>query len=612
MKNQWLLLFKIGVLLLILLLSVSVFFACDSGTEDVGDGSTEESSTSASGEESTLPEDSFDIAVGGESRFTIIAPEFPTDGEQKAFLKLRKGISEMTGVSLPFTDDWIRTGDSHDPDTYEILIGKTNYSETWSVLNETSYGSYSIMVIGRKIVLTAWSETALEAGAEALLKIFSAEQSGQDLSVPISAIRDTKMVDRTLDAIPVVPNLNMDHIYDANGAIEAIYTGATPEHFDAYIAKLTEKGYTKYAQNERGNVKSAIFTDEEDYSFHIFYEGGFKELCVMLETYNEKALPQKESTYQRVCEPLFMQLGVEYQYGSSKPQNGMCYVWRLEDGRFVILDGGFSYTLGATNLYTALKEMAHDPDDIVIAAWIVSHFHSDHVGTFLKFTEKYLQKAKIESVIYNLPTEEQAALGGMNGSSWEKISTRLKSVNPRVRFFKAHPGHVYHFANLEIEVLYTLEMFAPGDLDYYNTCSLIVDVKLEDFNMIMLGDCSEDAGSNLCLNYGETLEAEVVQVAHHGYVGGSTALYRNINPIYVFWPAGSTHYTSCENKVSSKSDKDRNAYFFMTGTRIDKVFVARATVVVLTMQEGIGFLDRTIYENIDAYVDGDGDYVEMG
>lgn len=600
------------VLLVLALALLSCFFvACNKTTGDLNSSDGDLSSTSTSGE-TEVSETEFSIVRNGIANFTIIAPEFPTAGEDKALVTIRSEIAEMTGVSLPFSDDWIRKGDSHDPDTYEILIGKTNYEETRSVLNETSYGSYSITVVGKKIVLAAWSERAIEEGSVALLQILRLSQSGRDLVVPISSISATRVVDSTLDELPVVPDLIMDHIYDANGAIEAIYENATPDHFDAYISKLSQLGYKKYAQNERGNVKSAIFTDEKHHTFNVFYEGGYEELCITVEKYSRNTLPPKAGAYTKVCETKFLQVGVEHKYGGGDaPQNGMCYIWRLEDGRFVILDGGFNYSQGAENVYEALKELALDSSEIVIASWIVSHLHSDHAGTFDKFTDKYLQKAEIESVILNVPTDEQTALAEMNSTHWVRISTRLQNVNPHVRFYKAHPGQIYHFANLEIEILYTLEMYAPEDLTYYNTCSLVVDMKFGSFNMVMLGDCSEDAGEILCKNYGEGLEAEVVQVAHHGYVGGSTALYTNIDPIYVFWPAGSSQYKKCENKVRNNTDPGRNQYFFMEGTRIQGIYVARATVILLTMQEDVGFLDRSIYDTFTDFLNGEGDTMKL-
>ncbi len=602
MKYGYSIWMRLIVLVILCIALTAFFFSCDL-PDGNGEASGEESTTEG---ETNAPDEAFHIAVSGTSRFTMVAPEFPTDAEEDAFMEIRSEIAAMTGVSLAFTDDWLRSGDTHDPDAYEILIGQTNYEETQTILNETSYGSYRIAVVGKKIVLAAWSEKAILKGAEVLLQILRDSLDGQDIVVPVSALSTSWVVDRTLDCIPVVPNLRMDHIYDSNGATEAIYEDATAEHFSAYVKKLESDGYTKYAQNERGKVLSAIFTDESKYTFNIFYEGGYNQLCVIIEKYSKNTLPPKDTQHTYICDTQFAQLGVSYNYsGSSTPQNGMCYIWRLEDSKFIILDGGFNYRLGATNLYETLKTMAADPDNIVIASWIISHFHGDHVGSLVKFAETYLNDADIESLIFNLPTEEQAALTEMSSNAWNKINTYVTRYNPRVRIYKAHPGQIYHFGNAEIEILYTLEMYAPEDLTYYNTCSLVVDVKFGDFNMMMLGDCSEEANRNICNNYGDSLEAEVVQVAHHGYIGGTNALYKLVDPIYVFWPAGNKHYITCANNVANGNDVGRNAYFFMDNTRIRKLYVGRAAVVLLNVEEDTGFSSAMIYENVTAFVNGE-------
>ena len=585
------------------------FFSCDLPDEN-GEASGEESTTE---EETNAPDEAFHVAVNGTSSFTMVAPEFPTDGEEEAFMEIRSEVAAMTGVSLAFTDDWLREGDLHDPDAYEILIGQTNYDETQTILSDTSYGSYTIAVSGRKIILAAWSEQAILTGAEVLLRIFRDSLDGQDLVVPRSALSKTQVVDRTLDFIPVVPGVRMDHIYDSNGAIEAIYENATPEHFNVCAERLEKNGYTKYAENARGKVLSAIFTDYKNYTFNVFYEGGYDQLCVTVESYSVSTLPPKEKKMSMgICDTQFAQLGVAYNYSGSKPpQNGMCYIWRLENGKFIILDGGFSYSLGAKNLYETLSEMAIDPDNIVIASWIVSHFHSDHVGTLVRFSESYLKEVEIESMIFNLPTEAQASLTEMSSSAWNRIKSLVTRANPDICIYKAHPGQIYHFANVEIEILYTLEMYAPMDLTYYNTCSLVIDVKFGDFNMIMLGDCSTEANENICKNYGDSIEAEVVQVAHHGYAGGSNALYTLVDPIYVFWPAGASWYSTCVNKVSSGDDTGRNAYFFLKNTRIRKLYVGKAAVVLLELEEDTGFMSAAIYENVDAFRSGEESEFEL-
>lgn len=606
---------------LLILSSFTVLLSsCDTPAEGTPEGSLPQSDAGSSGgtdaptgdgtPEETEPPQTGELALveNGIAAVTIVASESATGAETDAVALIRSAISDGTGVEPMLSSDWIRPGTEHDPETVEILVGKTNYKETRAALDKTSYGSYRISVSGNKIVLSAWSAPAIRAGAEVLANLLSGAAETGNLVIARSELRASLVVDETVDDIPVVPNLTLDHIYDANGAYEAIYNRASLDDYNAYLAKLDADGYKQYATNARGDVHSAIYTDGKENTFHIFYEGGYRQLCVLIEEYDEEMLPPKAASYTKVCETQFAQVGLEYKYDNKADlknvQNGMCYVWRLEDGRFIIMDGGFSYKDSSGVLLNVLREMAVDPNNIVIAAWIISHFHGDHVGALVSFVKNNLYKATVESLIFNLPTQEQSALDGMNWSGWNSIRTTLVPYNSDMVVYRAHPGQIYHFANAEIEILYTMEMTAPDDLVYYNTCSLITDVRFGDFNMMMLGDCSDVTNQNIFKNYGKALESEVVQVAHHGYQGGSTSLYRMINPIFVFWPAGATWYSTCVETGMESDESYRNRYFFMDGTRIKAVYPAKSTIVLFNVEKDTGFTTGRLYATAGAMVEG--------
>jgi hypothetical protein len=40
--------------------------------------------------------------------------------------------------------------------------------------------------------------------------------------------------------------------------------------------------------------------------------------------------------------------------------------------------------------------------------------------------------------------------------------------------------------------------------------------------------------------YGSTLKSDIMQIAHHGYSGGSTTLYQNVDPSWTLWPTNQT------------------------------------------------------------------------
>lgn len=598
---------RLALLLVALLLTVSVLSACQSsgvtppGDTTAADTTVQDTEGDVTTEEAPPANDLLYFVQNGVCNFKLVTPDGSSQAEKDAVSTIRKAIISLTGVkAIPLGTDWVRRGEEHDASTFEVLIGQTNYNETAEVLNDTSYGAYSIRAVGNKIVITAWDNEALAAAADRFVEIMTGVTADNNITLD-GGLRDGKIIDFSLNQFPPVPNAKISHSDNSYGCEQLIYSGVTETHFTDYCASLEAKGYTLYSDFSKGMVRTATYYNDE-YTLNVVFEGYYKELNVILENYSEKKLPPKEQAYVKVCDTLLAQVGVEYKYTSDDaPQNGMCYVWRLEDGTFIILDGGFNYTLGADNLYKVLQKLSPNGQKPVISAWLFSHFHGDHVGTFMKFASGYKTKFTLKSVIFHLPSEEAFKKVNSSWSAWNTIKPLVTYFNATI--YIAHPGQTYHFANAKIDILYTMEMYSPAEFTYYNTSTVVFDVQFGEFNMMMLGDTSEYSNPYIRNNYGASLESEVVQVAHHGYDGGSWDLYERINPLYVLWPVGNNNYYSMQ--TNGKEDpSNRNAYFFSSGTRIKQIFQAGSTVAILYIEKDTGFTSYERYESIEKYVEG--------
>ena len=53
-----------------------------------------------------------------------------------------------------------------------------------------------------------------------------------------------------------------------------------------------------------------------------------------------------------------------------------------------------------------------------------------------------------------------------------------------------------------------------------------------------LGDASTTASARMVKTYGDYLKSDMVQIAHHGYEGGTSSLYSNIGATVNIWPVG--------------------------------------------------------------------------
>ena len=201
--------------------------------------------------------------------------------------------------------------------------------------------------------------------------------------------------------------------------------------------------------------------------------------------------------------------------------NGMCYVIRLEDGSFIVVDGGHATDKQADNLYKTLEKQA-EGKEVVIAAWIFTHAHEDHVGAFKKFTEKYHTMVTVESFIYNFPTEKAATANKVTSPKLDAI-TEAMVIYPEAKTIIAHAGQVHYIRNAVVNILYTYDMMMPYKMVDYNASSVVFNVELEGSTILFLGDASGESDnvdgelSYMADIYSkDTLGANIVQATHHG------------------------------------------------------------------------------------------------
>ena len=269
---------------------------------------------------------------------------------------------------------------------------------------------------------------------------------------------------------------------------------------------------------------------------------------------------------------------------------GMCYVIRLEDGSFIIVDGGYNTEAHADNLYKVLEKQA-EGRHIVIAAWIFTHAHADHAGTFIAFTEKYASGVTVESFIYNFPSDVSVELGTSTDNGDAKAVKNAMAAYPNAKTVVGHAGQVHQIRNATVNILYTYEMMMPHKLLDYNTTSMVFNIELEGSKILFLGDAGGETDDNngtltrmLRIYSASVLNANIVQVAHHGIDNHSkvTDFYDEIKDSVKY-----TLIPVAKDKIKISGDTyvdidERVAYKTLTKNRI----IAGSSVTVLTLTSG--------------------------
>ena len=222
-------------------------------------------------------------------------------------------------------------------------------------------------------------------------------------------------------------------------------------------------------------------------------------------------------------EVMMAQVGIARGEATDNPMNGMCYVYRLSDGSAVIIDGGWPNEECADNLFATLVKMDIARDDegrIKIAAWIFTHGHADHIGTFHSFAIKYYEQTDVSYLLYNLPTEEVAP-ANCDVNIFTYIAT---ACYPDAIHVEPRAGLKYHFDNITVDILYSPEMlYTTGEtLKYYNNTSLVFTVECSGTRVLHLGDAGEAVAKVIWESYSAaTLLADAVQITHHALDTGA-------------------------------------------------------------------------------------------
>ena len=244
------------------------------------------------------------------------------------------------------------------------------------------------------------------------------------------------------------------------------------------------------------------------------------------------------------CQASLAVMALDYSRQNITDANGMSYVLQLEDGSFVIYDGGRLEDADRLFTYlTRMQEKCNPQGKIEIAAWILTHAHGDHYGAFQAFSRMYADQAVVRRILLNAPPAAPEVINpSVHDSFLNEAVYELAARHPQARVIKVFPGQRLKLAGAEIEVLQTYEDVLPMRLDYLNEASVVTRVSIAGQKILFLADAELKADRRL-EELGAALKSDFMQVAHHGWSGGTDVLLRNIAPRVLMWTTNSECYT---------------------------------------------------------------------
>jgi glyoxylase-like metal-dependent hydrolase (beta-lactamase superfamily II) len=215
-----------------------------------------------------------------------------------------------------------------------------------------------------------------------------------------------------------------------------------------------------------------------------------------------------------------------WQLAAFNDQLQMGYIIKSDDGKITVIDGGVAVTV--PYLETYIDQLGGQ-----VNYWIVTHPHPDHVNALVEILQKKL--IKIDTIIHseqdvnwinkNEPTAYKIAAGYYNAVKASGIPVINASLGEEKWLGDGVIMKVLHIKNEAIT------------FDAVNNSSMAFSVKSNNKTVLFLGDLGVEGGQELEANFEPTeINADYVQMAHHGQAGVDENFYLLVNPTYSFWP----------------------------------------------------------------------------
>ncbi|MBQ7036261.1 MAG: MBL fold metallo-hydrolase [Clostridia bacterium] len=342
--------------------------------------------------------------------------------------------------------------------------------------------------------------------------------------------------------------------YNLENFILSKKENASSHEFDAKVTEYKEKGFSVAFEN--GCFK--VLTNGEE-TVNISLKGKKSTLRII----SEKGVnvPPSATPVEEKCDTLLTQMKTIF----FSCDNGMCYIIRLADGSFVIIDGGVGTFDEPEHFLEILNAQKMGDGVPLIRAWFITHPHRDHFGLFEVLMETHRGDFLLDTLIYNWPDKDYAQHRG-NTTRFDEIAEKHEGFS----VITGRTGYTFTYGENVFEILFSPDDILPKKLGNVNDTSLVIRHTYKDKTILYLSDVMTPSAEIILEECREkTLRADILQVAHHGFWGASDDLYRVIRPKTLLWPIPDYHYFNMsqlpQNDYLVNSGEIETVYFSSLG-----------------------------------------------
>ena len=488
------------------------------------------------------------VNADGTADCTVTKPIKCSEELEAAIDEFVRTVEKKTGVRLPVVDEY-----SEINTRYELAVNATaGRPPAEEQLKQTGYTDYVVGIWDWHIMLTAQSDGVLRQGLKKIAASLETIDEGycirEDMKLQVSAFLGEKKT-----SVPVYDTQNGTKLpfYSVNGGYEVCIQNTSKDETLAYADKLSRSGLSKHSENAIGDNLTYAFAGE-DINVFVNYNASLKTARIVFE--NATELPSTVKPGLSASDTAKVSVA-QIDVGGL----GMSYVIQLKDYSFIVVDGGTEDAENVKKLYDYIVDKTPSGKKPTIECWIFTHADPDHIGAPHAFLDKYMENVSLKSVAYNFPdcsvqdTSQNDEEIGASIFALENLINRFYGAT----VYNVHTGQKLHFKGCEIEVLFTEEDIYPRMPANYNDTSLMMRFTFDSGKTFMLlGDSTVKNSKQLAATYGDYLKSDILQLAHHGLVGGDKQLYMYIDPEICFWATGQERFegnwdTNKDGKVNA-------------------------------------------------------------
>jgi len=539
--------------------------------------------------------DGMPICIGGVSDYQVVYPKGNETLEYYASLfGLRASVTKVVDDSKAATEK-------------EIVIGNTKRKDvTLSGTNQ-----YSITTENSKVYINATDDRTLyyavnyyiEHGMTIKDTVVSApadyEKSGALTNYFANKwVLDLPCIDEGKATLGYNIGTGLASDLDAETPIDSymhLVSEVEYSAFENYAKKLESFGFKKIYTSKTENNDLWCYRLGAAYAY-IHYTPSQKYIRVVWDKSSNCEVSDVDSPAEQTGTTTFYQYSLDYEgaklnYSDYGINCGMLYIVKLQDNSLILVDGGIEGQASEKSLKGLtdfLYEITGTPqkEALKVRFWYFTHPDGDHAGLsyrFLDFVKSNGHKAvDVQALGFNFPSERANETVTKTTSSYNMIDYMNKNY-PNVKYLKLHTGMTFNIAEVNIEVLGTIENIVnlkgsiPSNYDTNDTCSLL-RFNFGGKSVLMTGDIGNDVSvefAHTALYSAGYLKSDILQASHHGY-NLITTINNSCDPEYVL-------ISNAYEYLLTRSDK-YNHYTKLTTP--NKVFFAGNFTTALAVTGG--------------------------